>query len=131
MSLNKEKKYDLQIMQNNVLRICNNTKLSDRVSIEKLHKKAKLLSLEQRRQKQLLTLMYIYSQLDDVQHVGVRHTRMANKFVFKTANRIGNKYENSTFHRGTKLWNNLTRDVQWIFKSNIAKLYKVYNSRVQ
>ena len=37
MSLNKEKKYDLQIMQNDILRICNNTKLSDRVSIEKLH----------------------------------------------------------------------------------------------
>ena len=36
------------------------------VSIVKLHKKARLLSLEQRWEKQLLGLMYGYSNLDDV-----------------------------------------------------------------
>ena len=32
----KEDKYDLQILQNDILRICNRSRISDRVSIEKL-----------------------------------------------------------------------------------------------
>ena len=45
---------DLQKMQNDILRICYRLKLSDQVSIKELHKKSKMLSLEQRMQKQLL-----------------------------------------------------------------------------
>ena len=44
MSLTIEKRSDLQIIQNDVLRICNGSKLSDRISIELLHNKANLLS---------------------------------------------------------------------------------------
>ena len=58
LACNKSQKYDLQVIQNDVLRFCDNKKLEDKISIELLHKKAKLSSLEQRRYKQLLCLMY-------------------------------------------------------------------------
>ena len=108
-ALNKDKRNELQIIQNDILRICNMSKLSDRISLELLHKKAKLLSLEQRRQKQLLILMYIYSKAENVQYIPKRST---DKFVFKTETNIGTKYEKSGFYQGTKLWNNLSREIQ-------------------
>ena len=60
MSLNVSDKNDLQTLQNNGLRTCYNVRLRDRVSIERMHNQAKLLSLEQRRQKQVLLLLFIY-----------------------------------------------------------------------
>ena len=48
ISCNKNKKHDLQVMQNDVLRFCNNNKREDRVMLNDVHKKAKLVSLEQR-----------------------------------------------------------------------------------
>ena len=48
LSMSKERKNDLQIVQNDILRIYNNSRLKDRASILKLHKKARLISLEQR-----------------------------------------------------------------------------------
>ena len=101
------------------------------VSIVKLHKKARLLSLEQRWEKQLLGLMYGYSNLDDVWLVRERVTRNNQKFVFKTETRFGPKYENSPFYRGTVLWNKLQKDVQlsdnvFMFKIGIAKQYKTF-----
>ena len=135
ISFNKEKKKELQIMQNDILRICNGSRLLDKVSIEKLHKKAKLLAMEQRRDKQLLLLMYIYSNDDNVQAINERNTCSANKFVFKTESKIGTKYENSPFYKGTKLWNVLTREVQyaenkWVFKTCINKMYKSYKNEL-
>ena len=120
-------------MQNDVLRICNNSKLADRISIEFLHKKANLLSLEQRREKQVLMLMYLYSQKDNVRKICARETRSTNKCIFKTDTKVGTKYENSPFYRGTKLWNILIRDVQfaenrWIFKGHLLKMYKKYEN---
>ena len=52
ISLTNEKKNDFQIIQNDILRICNKTKHSDKVSIHLLHKRAKLIGLEQRRERQ-------------------------------------------------------------------------------
>ena len=67
-----------------ILPICYNSRLSDRVSIQKLHKKAHLLSLEQRWGKQLLSLMYIYSKQENVRLIRESVTRANEKFVFKT-----------------------------------------------
>ena len=91
LSLSKERKNDLQIVQNDILHICNNSRLVDRVSIPKLHKKAHLLSLKQRWEKQLLSLMYIYLTNENVRLVRDRVTRNMDKFVFKTETRIGTK----------------------------------------
>ena len=52
------KKKEFQIMQNDALSFCNNSRRNDRISIVNLHSKAKLASLEQRRCLQLLSLMY-------------------------------------------------------------------------
>ena len=135
ISLSKDKKHDLQVMQNDILKICNKSKLSDRISIEHLQIKSKLLSLEQRREKQLLMLMYIHSKNNNVRKIPGRETRNANKFTFKTAPKIGTKYGNSPFYRGTILWNKLERDVQlsenrWIFKGSLKKMYKNFVNNV-
>ena len=45
-------------MQNDVVRFAKNVRLKDMISRTELHKEAKMLSLSQRREKQLLILMY-------------------------------------------------------------------------
>ena len=80
-------------------------------------------------------LMYIYSLNDNVRYIGERQTRQADNVVFKTETKIGTKYKNSPFYRGTKLWSGLSRDVQfsenkWAFKTHILKLYKTYEQLV-
>ena len=51
ISCNVSDRGDLQTLQNHALGICYNVRLRDRVSIEHMHNRANLLSLEQRRQK--------------------------------------------------------------------------------
>ena len=118
-------------MQNDILRICNSSRISDKISICKLHKKACLIGLRQRWEKQLLILMYHCSKCENVRYIGERVTRTNQKFVFKTETRIGSKYENSPFYRGTVLWNKLPKDTRFsenlsMFKMNIGKMYKVF-----
>ena len=74
---------------------------------------------------------FLLKTLIHIGYVCERQTRMANKFVFETESKIGTKYENSPFYRGTKLWNLLSSDIQfsenrWVFKAKIAKMYKTY-----
>ena len=131
LSMINESKNDLQVMQNDILRICNNSRIADKISIGKLHKKARLLSLSQRWEKQLLSLMYHCSKHENVRKIGERVIRYNQKFVFKTETRIGSKYENSPFYKGTVLWNKLAKDTQFLgnifmFKIEIGKLYRVY-----
>ena len=60
MSLNIDRKHKLQVIQNYILRNCNKSRLSGKVSVELLHKKAQSLSLKQRRQKQIITIINVY-----------------------------------------------------------------------
>ena len=46
---NKSDRHDLQIIQNDALRTCNNVRRKDKLSVCKMHSKAKLLSFDQRR----------------------------------------------------------------------------------
>ena len=112
ISCRKEDKNDLQKLQNDVLRVCNMSKISDIVSIAKLHEKCKMISLEQRMKKQLLWLMYILSRDDDFLKVTNRVTRSAEKIVFKTPVKITPTYERSPYYIGKKLWNGLSRTIQ-------------------
>ena len=50
MSLNIDRKHELQVMHNFIFRNCNKSRLSGKVSVELLHKKALSLSLKQLRQ---------------------------------------------------------------------------------
>ena len=76
-------KYDFQIIQNDILRFCDNKRLQDHVSNDLLHKKANLLTLEQRRVKQLLLLMHKLSKCENNKARANGQTRRLDKYVFK------------------------------------------------
>ena len=101
------------------------------VSIQKLHGKCKILSLEQRMRKQLLWLMFILSKEVDLIKPSARVTRNASKIVFKIPTKITPKYEKSSFYMGTKRWDDLSSDIQransiYDFKREIDKQYRNY-----
>ena len=85
-------------MQNDVLRFVKNVRITDRISRVELHNEAKLLSLEQRREKQLLILMYKLAQKGLLRKIAVRATRQQEKYIFKTDTKIGKKYEKFPFY---------------------------------
>ena len=105
-------------MQNDVLRFVKNVRIKDMISRVQLHKEARLLSHEQRREKQLLILMYKLSQKGILRKITHRATRLQENYVFKIDTKIGRKYENSPFYIGTKLWDSLPRETQ--FSDNIC-----------
>ena len=71
ISCNKDKKHDFQVIQNDVLRFCENVRRDDCISLDVMHKKANLASLEQRRCKQILSLMYKSSKNPENRKISV------------------------------------------------------------
>ena len=133
LSCNNSDRSDLQKMQNDILRICYRLKLSDQVSIKELHKKSKMLSLEQRMQKQLLWLMYIDSLDVNNRKGNNRVLRNNDKYTFKVDRKIGTRYQRSPFYRGTLLWNELSVHIQTAndvirFKQLVGSRYRVYEN---
>ena len=131
MSLTKGQQSELQTMQNDVLRFAKNVRIKDMVSRIELHTEAKILSLGQRREKQLLTLMYKLSQKGILRKITDRPTRQQEKYVFKTDTKIGKKYEKSPYYQGSLLWDKLPKETQFAenifeFKKRIRPLYKEY-----
>ena len=103
----------------------------DRVSRKDLHRDAKLLSLEQLRQKQLYSLMYKLAKKGIARKVTNRKTRNQEKYVFKIDPKIGNSYETSPFYVESQLWDKLPKDTQFIdnifeFIKEIAKMYGTF-----
>ena len=122
---------DLQVLQNDILRICTKTKLSDRISIEELHIKCKIISLRQRMEKQLLWLMYVLSKDEKYCRIATRETRSADKIVFKVPTKILPVYDKSPYYIGTKLWNKLSKEIQkkenvHVFKREVERRYRNY-----
>ena len=101
ISLNSSEKYNLQIKQKDALRFCKNIRMSDKVSIPKIHDSISLLSLEQRRQKQLLNIMHGQALKGNSTVVTNVNTRLQVKYVFKTENKMGRKYQHSPIFLGT------------------------------
>ena len=131
ISLNNSDKYDLQVVQNDALRFCKNIQMLDKISIPKIHDSVSLLSLEQRRQKQLLNLMFIQASEGKARVVTNVNTRRQTKYVFKTDVKIGKKYQRSPFYLGTILWDALDKTTQdlpcrYAFKRKIDSMYKKY-----
>ena len=126
---------DIQKLQNHALRICYNVRLRDKVSIVHMHARAGLLSLEQRRQKQLLSLMFIYKQRCDVARVHGRMTRAAQHFAFARERYQCIKYKNSPYYKGALLWDSLpieTRNSICLsdFKRLLNTTYKTFDNRI-
>ena len=133
LSCNKNDIDELQIIQNDVLRVCNRSRLSDRVSVLELHKKkkSKILGLKQLMHKQLLWIMFVLSRDETYLRKAPRETRSAQKLVFKVPTKILPVYERSPYYQGVKLWDSLDKEIQKkenviLFKKEIEKLYKEY-----
>ena len=109
-------------------------KLRDRISIVQMHRRAKLLSLEQRRQKQLLNLMFIYKLRHvNIRRVHGRNTRAANVNSFTRERYHNNKYKNSPFYKGALLWDKLPVSAKQCvtlieFKKGLSRVYREYNA---
>ena len=99
------------VIQNDALRTCLNVKQRDKLSILNMHTKANVLSLEQRRTLQLLTLMFMHKNNPVNLRPPVHNTRAADREQFY-AERFSNcKYRNSPFYKGTELWKLLPNEI--------------------
>ena len=112
LSCNNGMRKNLQTLQNNALRLSLRYKLADHVSIEQLHREAKLQSVEQRCLFHLLKILYSYSKSVDHVKPARRLTRAGNKIVFKLPTRCSERYLNSPLYVGAKIWDNLHEDTQ-------------------
>ena len=135
VSCNMGQKNDLQVLQNNALRICLKYRLVDRVSERALHAESSLQNLEQRWKSQLLKIMYHQSKNEQNIKVPNRHTRGADKVVFNVPTRCSRKYLKSPFYVGTQLWNSLPETSQRSdnllkFEKKISPLYKLYQGQL-
>ena len=136
ISGNVSDRNDLQTLQNNALRICYNVRLRDRVSVGNMHRNANLLSLEQRRQKQLLCLMFLYkTRHAEIRRIHGRNTRAADVFSFTRERYHNVKYRNSPFYKGALLWDTLPICVRQCltvsdFKKSLKNIYSSYNDKL-
>ena len=94
-SINQSDKNDLQVLQNDALKTVYRR---NRVSVKNLHTQAKLLSLDQRWQLQLLSLMYIHKAVDNPIRVNRRATGGADRYCFHTEKCNTVKYHSSPFY---------------------------------
>ena len=97
----------------------------------KMHK-AGFGNLEQRRCIQLLSLMYKISKNNVNRAIGPRNTRQNVKYVFRKDTKIGTKYLNSPFFKGCKIWDTLSKEIQFsesmaLFKQSIYILFKPFD----
>ena len=101
-----------------------------------MHRRSNLLSLEQRRQKQLLCLMFIYkNRHDNVRRLHDRNTRAANVYSFTRERYHNVKYKNSPFFKGTLLWDTLLRQMKQCmslieFKKSLSGVYLRYDDKM-
>ena len=131
MLCSKGYKKNLQILQNNALRICLRYCMIDHVTIDQLHSEANLQSLEQRRIFQILKLLYDYSTNRKYVKITANHTRAEAKIVFNIPDKCTSKLLNSPFYKGTQVWNLLPEHVQRsmnndVFIRHIKPMYKRY-----
>ena len=71
----------------------------------------------------LLGPMYIYKNCRNVEHVFARNTFQGNRFHFITDNYQSVKYKNSSYFKGTLLWNSLPDDLLLLESLDELKAY--------
>ena len=123
----------MQKLQTKALRIIHGIKLISTPGTENLHNRSKLLSLRQRREKQLLHLMLWFSKNNINLLKRNRNTRLQEKINFRVLPLKTSRYINSPMNRGNILWNKLTRDEQTTFSNQMFKIildrkYNVYKA---
>ena len=101
-----------------------------------MHLQANLLSLEQRRRRQLMYLMFIYkNRHDNIGRIYPRNTRGANVFSFVRERYNNMKYKNSPYYKGSLIWDELPHDVRRAeilvdFKKLLSKHYVRYDQNI-
>ena len=100
--------------------------------IELINNRAGLLSLNQRRQKQILCLMYIHKQRFTSARIHEKITRAAGIFSFLSKRYNCVKYKNSSYYTGAILWDGLPNVVKnsltlLEFKKHLNVVYRRYD----
>ena len=134
-SCTQKSRDDLQKLQNKALRMIHGFKLLNAPNTEILHNMSNLLSLRQRREKQLLHLMLWHSKSKEHLLKKDVRTRLQGKINFKVLPLKTRRYINSPMNRGNVLWNRLTQEEQLTFSNQMFKVildtkYKVYKAWV-
>ena len=124
-------KRELRKLQNRGIRTCLLYNRRDHIPIPRLHNEIKVLSLEQRRQIQLLKLLFHRSKKQRHLKISARTTRGNMKVKFDIMSRTTTKYLNSPFLRGTVLWDKLPAEIQktetiYKFKKMLTRRYTEY-----
>ena len=132
MSGNQANFCALQVLQNDALQSCVGYPLGYDMSRQELHTKAKLSSIYQRWDNQLINIMYDETRNADNLVIQVRATRQALKMNLKQYKLHNKRYTNSPYIRGKRLWDSLPLDVQQLptkfeFKVKIKKRFTVYD----
>ena len=136
LSTNISDRNDLQVLENTALRICYNARLRDMVNIELMHTRANLISLDQRRQKQILFLLFIdKNRHDHVRRIHARNTCAADVYSFVRERYHSIKYKNSPYYKGPLLWDKLSVTVKRCinlkeYRNCINRLYRKYNDNL-
>ena len=131
LACNLGQKRELQRIQNSCIRSCLLYNRIEHITIDRLHREMRLVSLEQRRQVQCLSLMYRLSKKEVyVKRTNV-HTRGNVKIKFKLMSRCSGKYLSSPLYRGSQLWDKLDKTTQdlpnvKLFTTSLVKNCRVY-----
>ena len=96
-----------------------------------MHHNSHLLSLDQRRKIQLLSLMFIHKKNHNVQRPVNRLTRGADRYKFYIERYNNVKYKNSPYYKGSELWDTLPLstvqcDTLFEFKQHLKKRYPIF-----
>ena len=131
LSCNLGQKRELQRIQNSCIRSCLLYNRVEHITIERLHREMRLVSLEQRRQIQCLSLMYRLSKKDAYIKRPNVYTRGNVKIKFKVMTKCSGKYLGSPLYRGAQLWDKLDKITQdlpnvKLFSEALIKNCRVY-----
>ena len=116
---------------NMLISLCLDIKLNDRILLADIHKRANLISLEQRRCIQLLSLLFQHGELNVFEHP-VRNTRAANVRKFKTEMYQNTKCKNSPYYKSAKFSDTLptpAKDSETLieFKRHLRRSFPDYD----
>ena len=104
----------LQRLQNRCLRMCLDIHRPIDMTVINLHENAKIDTLETRRAKQLVKIMFSLVIGNKYRKEGVRVTRTMNMFVFDTQIVHSCIYANSPYYLGVQKWNELPDEIKTI-----------------
>ena len=106
------------------------------VSLECMHTRANLFSLDQRRQKQVLFIMFIYKNRHvDAHRIYARNTRAVDVYSSVRERYHNVKYKNSPYYKGSLLWETLpvvTRCYLNIidYTNSLTRIYTIYDGNI-